>query len=64
MMSWDDIQSGLHELQTDQLITISAVLTIIQGMEKRTLKRWDIEEAVAEVQDIIQTRQSAERSVQ
>lgn len=56
MMSLDDMKSGLHELETDQLVTLSAALTIVQSGA--------IDEVLPEVQEIIQTRQSAERSVQ
>ena len=43
---------GLHDLQTEQLVTIAAVLTIING--------WDIEDALGEIQEIIKTRYAAE----
>ena len=53
MMSLDEMKSGLHELETDQLITLSAALTIVQSGA--------IDEVLPEVHSIIQARQSAER---
>lgn len=51
MMTVDEMKSGLHELETDQLVTLSAALTIVQSGA--------IDEVLPEVHSIIQTRQGA-----
>jgi len=52
MMTVDDMKAGLYGLETNQLITLSAALTIVQSGA--------IDEILPEVHEIIQTRQSAE----